>query len=1044
VKRTEIAVRGAPSTEALRLELSARPGEEGLVLEFLHDDRQTGTLARVLGGWVGLGEVSVPVAVKLQRDIALSQEDRGSVAAKFDKERNVHRRLQDCDPLTPAPGGPACRGQRRAGPEPLGSQHLLAGEDLMRGEPGQERIVRQLEVWKGPADHEADSLEPCILCARAPHGLAPLCPECNDPAAILEELQLTDDRGLRCRRCHRQFWSTPTTREAILAATLRRDPACRGCALESQLDPDCCRRSAVFLNFFRNRVLLLERLDLDLDDYLRWVHHEGPAQLRPAARQAFAEHRRLLRERRDRLPGPAVQKVFDLRLVTDLFSDVLSGVEHLHHHGVAHLDLKLANLCVRFRGADLEVKVIDLGLSDDPDTLTYLRQAEGPLSLWTDYSAPEFRRPRAHPLAVDGRFRGDACELDWPCAEGEGPEPPCAGDVLFFEDRGLDQHPWRVVSVRPGRAPLPCPAGRGRDPGGTGPARHAGPEGGETRAGWLLVQAEAEPRHRTWLGEGRVLPPFGAEARQREGVRVVLEKHCGFPADVYSLGMLLVAVLVGRPDVGDFRDALPSVQIELDELLPDAAPLPGRALVQRLLGKPSKHLQVFHSYAHRLASYGIAQPLAEELLGVVLRATLRGDPRVFYLADRGADARPALGRLRADLDAVRGAVANTLAVAQAAAVREARLAVLDQLRARLQKRAAPATPPARPDPARRLLFPALDLGAAGDGHCAGELAYLVPLAGQPGSVLDRWEQELTRLEGDSPAGARTWDFLLRYCRVMEATGPATAAFLAAYRALTGKVVQTALPADLEQAEDRERTRRWLDEHQGLAERVEWGARFVEEFRAFAHTLKDNLLRPWDRALRGRHFFLFRRQAVYLPLSRAERSAIRNADLRAALERLSAVVQQGVRVRHQRSIDFEGALARWRAWLAGRTWLASLAGLEADALRQRQELAAAAAAWDQTWSRTVARLGDWLTQIDALLDSYQPLLADPLPEEVSVRLTRAQREALDGCGAEEAVGWVERNWPAPGEAVEAVFALWELGLEVGPPDGPHPAGAPGPR
>jgi hypothetical protein len=37
----------------------------------------------------------VPIAVKLQRDAALSQEDRGSVAAKFDKERNVYRRLQN-------------------------------------------------------------------------------------------------------------------------------------------------------------------------------------------------------------------------------------------------------------------------------------------------------------------------------------------------------------------------------------------------------------------------------------------------------------------------------------------------------------------------------------------------------------------------------------------------------------------------------------------------------------------------------------------------------------------------------------------------------------------------------------------------------------------------------------------------------------------------------------------------------------------------------------------------------------------------------------
>src|SRR5262249_34197020 len=211
-------------TEALRLELSGRPGEDKLALEFLHDDRQTGTLARVLGGWVGLGEVSVPVAVKLQRDTALSQEDRGSVAAKFDKERNVHRRLQDC-----------------------------------AGAAGPERVVRQLEVWKGPADREADALEPGILCARARPGLAPRCPERNDPAARREEAQRPDAGAPRGTRPTRQFWSTPKTRAAILDATVRRDPACHGCALEHSPDPDACRGSAVFLNFFRNRVLLLER-----------------------------------------------------------------------------------------------------------------------------------------------------------------------------------------------------------------------------------------------------------------------------------------------------------------------------------------------------------------------------------------------------------------------------------------------------------------------------------------------------------------------------------------------------------------------------------------------------------------------------------------------------------------------------------------------------------------------------------------------------------------------------------------------------------------
>ena len=87
------------------------------------------------------------------------------------------------------------------------------------------------------------------------------------------------------------------TRDAILEATLRRDPACRGCAFEHNSDPEGCLGSAVFLNFFRNRVLLLERLDLDLDDYLRWRRDPGASGSRKAARQAFDEHRRLLQER---------------------------------------------------------------------------------------------------------------------------------------------------------------------------------------------------------------------------------------------------------------------------------------------------------------------------------------------------------------------------------------------------------------------------------------------------------------------------------------------------------------------------------------------------------------------------------------------------------------------------------------------------------------------------------------------------------------------------------------------------------------------------
>jgi hypothetical protein len=963
VKRTEIAVRGAPSTETLRLEVNGAPGEDGLALEFLHDQRQTGTLARVVGGQVGLGEVVVPVAVKLQRDIALSQEERGSVAAKFDKERNVHRRLQE-------PG---------------------------RASDGPERVVRQLEIWAGPADHEADSLEPCILCARARHGLAPRCPECDDPAAVLEELELTDDRGLRCPRCQRQFWSTPRTRELILDATLGRDPACRGCAFENGPHPEPCRGSAVFLNFFRNRVLLLERLDLDLDDYLRWGRDPKAAGPRQAARQAFEEHRRLVRGRRDRLHGPSVAKIADLLTAADLFAEIVGGVEHLHRHGVAHLDLKPANVCVRFRGADLDVKIIDLGLSDDPETLAYLRQAEGPLSLWTDYSAPEFRRPRARPVPVDGRFREDACELDWPRSDAPAADLPCPGDLLFFEDRDLRGERFRVVAVMPGG------------------------EGG------LLVRARAEPRHLPWLGEAGAFPGFGPEARTRAGVSVVLEKLCGFPADVYSLGMLLLAVLAGHPDVGDFREALPGVQIELEEYLRDRPALPGRALVQLLLRRPSKHLHVFHSYAQRLAAFGVARSLAEELLGLVLRATVRGDPRVFYLVDRGGDGRAAMRRLRADLDAVRTALSHALTTAQAVGVRQARLATLDQLRGGLHDRPIEADPTPRSSPEGRLLYPALDLGAAGDDFRRGELAYLPPVA-DPTSVLDRWERELAAPPGEGAAAGGSWDFLVRYCRRIDLEPAAAGAFLERHRGLAEGLARADLPNEPARAEDRERGVFWVEEFQPLAERLEYGPRFVETLQAFLAVLKDRLLTPWDRALKASRLVFFRRQSVRVPLSRAERAAIRDEAFGAGLEGLVSTVHKAIVARQRRAGDFERALARWRTWRAGRAWLDALSGLEAAALGQRGELEDNDRSWDQGWDAALAGLRDCLAHVSTALRGYDALfVADPAADEVSIRLSRIQREAIDTRAVEQAGAWLRENWPAPSEQVEALFALWELGV-----------------
>jgi hypothetical protein len=942
------------------LELSGSPSEDGLVLEFLHDERQTGTLARVLGGQIGLGEISVPIAVKLQRDAALSQEDRGSVAAKFDKERNVHRRLQDAN----------------------------------RPEDGQNRIVRQLEIWNRSASQEADSLEPCILCARARHGLAPRCPECRDPEAVLEELQLTDDRGLRCSRCHRQFWSTPKTREAILEASLRRDPACRDCPLQQSPHADGCKNAAVFLSFFNNRVLLLERLDLDLDDYLRWKRETAASSSRQAARQAFEVHRQRLDERRNRLRGPSVAKILDLLTAVDLFSEVLAGVEHLHRHGVAHLDLKPANVCVRFRGADLEVKIIDLGLSDDPNTLAYLRQAEGPLSLWTDYSAPEFRKPRARPVRVDGRFRDDACELDWPRPETPAMDVPVAGDVLFFEDGDLGRQRFRVVNVRPGRE------------------------------SWLLVQARAEPQHRLWVGETDLLSVFGPEACARHDLEVVLEKHCGFPADVYSLGMLFLAVLTGHPDLGDFREALPGIQIELEEHLRDCPSLPSRALVQSLLGKASKHLHVFHSYAHRLAAFGVGQPLAEELLGLVLRATLRGDTRVFYLADRGGDARAAMQHLRTDVDAVRTALRNALTAAQAVAVREARLTVLDQFRAGLTGRPAQADSSQRSPAESRLLYPALDLGMAGDQYRTSELGYL-PSSCPPLSVLERWERDLA---GGRSNAVRGWDFLVRYCRRIDLNPALTAQFLDRYHGLIAQVVKPQASNEPTQIEERDRVRLWTDEFQPLVERLEAGPTFLARLEEFLPTLKDRFLTPWDRALKTKALFFFRRNVVHLPLNHTERSSVRDAEIETVLQGLETAVQQGMAVSQQRARDFSAALEEWRSRYASHSWLDGLVRLEADALHQRQQVEECCAVWLHGWELALRQLRDCLTKIRAVLGRYDPLLSGGvLSEEVTLRLTRAQREAIDLRAVGVAAQWLQQNWPAPSERVEALLALWELGV-----------------
>jgi hypothetical protein len=360
-------------------------------------------------------------------------------------------------------------------------------------------------------------------------------------------------------------------------------------------------------------------------------------------------------------------------------------------------------------------------------------------------------------------------------------------------------------------------------------------------------------------------------------------------------------------------------------------------------------------------------------------------------------------------------------------VRGARFAVIGQLRGRLHKRPAENVAPPSADLSGRLLYPALDLGAAGDEHCERELAYLSPLARQPGSVLSWWERDLTALPGELPTPGWPQDFLLRYCRSFDPDAPAAAEFLRVYHGLIGKVVQAAPSDDPAQAEDRERVLRWIDNYQALAERLACEEWFLQRFREFLSVLRRELLTPWDRALKTRRFLFFHRTVVTVPLSRAERLAIRDEEMAAALDKLVSAVQQGVEARRQRARAFEAALAQWRTWCSGASWVDAVARLETDALRQWHHLEAACRSWDRGWTQAVQGLRRCLTELTATLRPYASLLSSGTArEEVTTRLSRPQREALELEAAEEAATWLQESWPSPGETVEAVFALWELG------------------
>src|SRR4051812_25667859 len=117
MKRHQLATIGAPvgstSDPCLRLELALIAEDGATTLEQLHDDEQVGCFARVYRGQLTVGTLSIPLAVKVQREQALNQERYQTVEGKFNREHAIHATL-------------------RHSPSP----HLVGAFDLSPREPG--------------------------------------------------------------------------------------------------------------------------------------------------------------------------------------------------------------------------------------------------------------------------------------------------------------------------------------------------------------------------------------------------------------------------------------------------------------------------------------------------------------------------------------------------------------------------------------------------------------------------------------------------------------------------------------------------------------------------------------------------------------------------------------------------------------------------------------------------------------------------------------------------------------------------------------------
>jgi hypothetical protein len=658
MKRTSLAVEGSPPTGGMRVELARLPDDTALQLIPIQDNDANG-LACVYRASVRLGGASFPAAVKVQRPVALTGEERTLASAKLDGEyilQGQFQRQANADVVRTGsnPGAPSYWTQRLP--------------------------LVQVIPFGDAAGPEAEVLSPSILCTMARHALAPRCPRDGQELEAEELVNADEAARLVCPQCGTHYPLTGLAPQQVLQASVRRDPACVGCPHQTDAGPEACMRQATFLNPLPSRILLYQTWDLDLQDYWRWRRGLPAGPAREWVWNRLDDYRRSMRSAAmfpsnppsDEKEGATASSVPEdpslaLKNVVTLFTKIVDVVEQMHQGQVAVLNLNPHALALSVHASDLDLAVADLSHAHHRDAPLSWRQLQLLRPLTNSFSAPECQEPSGLLRVRLVRWAGNQCELtmaqdadktpsETPTLCGSDIAEPwfCVGDWFAVQHEGLQRDRfvvqkvweadgcWRVLGVR-------------AEHGASGSSRQENSSGGtglQTRS-----DGSGEPSHSNFPAGGRSAAQVAEnDWTEAADVEVFRQRHCGASADVFSLGMLLLFLLSPREDAPAlWRKGLAAIQragvllgkeMQLELCSPSA-------LVRALLSQPSAEMEAFRRCEESLAVYETSRAGAQELLGMVLLATVRGDPERFYLPNRGSSATRALRMLRADLECVR-------------------------------------------------------------------------------------------------------------------------------------------------------------------------------------------------------------------------------------------------------------------------------------------------------------------------------------------------------------------------------------------------------